>query len=205
MTAQSTGRLTERTGPTPIDRGAAENLRYIRSTIEAAHSFTTVPGKGCIAMGLMALVATGLDLVPRLAHYWLAIWVGAATVACVAAVLFMATKARAQGLSLRRTVARRFFLTLAPAFVSGAILTVVLIDAVPRETIAGVWLLLYGAGIAAAGVFTLPVVFTAGLAFMALGTATFALPAGSAPTMLALGFGGVHIVLGEVIRRNHGG
>jgi len=46
--------------PTPIDSGALENLRYIRSTIEAAHTFTTVPGKGCIAMGLTALAAVGL-------------------------------------------------------------------------------------------------------------------------------------------------
>ena len=27
--------------PTPIDSGAVEHLRYIRSTIEAAHTFTT--------------------------------------------------------------------------------------------------------------------------------------------------------------------
>ena len=47
-----------RIDPTPIDFGAVENLRYIRSTIEAAHTFTTVPGKGCIAMGItvMAMV-----------------------------------------------------------------------------------------------------------------------------------------------------
>ena len=48
-----------KTEPTPIDAGAVENLRYIRSTIEAAHTFTTVPGKGCIAMGVTALVAVG--------------------------------------------------------------------------------------------------------------------------------------------------
>jgi hypothetical protein len=143
--------------------------------------------------------------VPRLAPYWLAIWIGAATVAAATALFCIAAKARAQGLSLRRMVARRFFLTLAPAFICAAILTVALLDVVSRETIAGVWLLLYGTGLTAAGVFTLPVVFTAGLAFMALGTATLALPAGSAPTMLALGFGAVHIVLGEVVRRNHGG
>ena len=41
--------------PTPIDSGALENLRYIRSTIEAADTFTTVPGYGCIAMGVTAL------------------------------------------------------------------------------------------------------------------------------------------------------
>ena len=47
--------------PVSIDAGALEHLRYIRDTIEAAHTFTSVPGKGCIAMGLTALVAAGLD------------------------------------------------------------------------------------------------------------------------------------------------
>ena len=35
---------------TQIDVEALENLQFIRRTIEAAHTFTTVPGKGCIAM-----------------------------------------------------------------------------------------------------------------------------------------------------------
>ena len=52
--------------PTPIDSGALENLRYIRSTIEAADTFTTVPGKGCIAMGLTALAAVGVESIPQL-------------------------------------------------------------------------------------------------------------------------------------------
>jgi hypothetical protein len=191
--------------PTPIDSGAVENLRYIRSTIEAAHTFTTVPGKGCIAMGLTALVAVGLESVPELAPHWLAIWVGAAIVASAAALWFMEQKARAQGLSLRRAVARRFFMTLAPAFLAGAILTAALAGQVDRELITGMWLLLYGAGLAACGLFAIPAVFTAGLAFMGLGTATLLLPPGSAHIVLALGFGGIHLALGVAIVRNHGG
>lgn len=191
--------------PTPIDSGAVENLRYIRSTIEAAHTFTTVPGKGCIAMGLTALAAVGLESLPQLAPHWLAVWVGAAIVACSAALWFMEQKARAQGLSLRRAVARRFFMTLAPAFLAGAILTVALAGQVDRELITGMWLLLYGTGLAACGLFAIPAVFTAGIAFMGLGTATLWLPPGSAHIVLALGFGGIHLALGAVIVRRHGG
>ena len=191
--------------PTPIDSGAVEHLRYIRSTIEAAHTFTTVPGKGCIAMGLTALVAVGLESVPPLAPHWLAIWVGAAIVACCAALWFMEQKARAQGLSLRRAVARRFFMTLAPAFLSGAILTTALAGQVDRELMTGMWLLLYGTGLAACGLFAIPAVCTAGLAFMGLGAATLWLPPGSAHIVLALGFGGIHLALGVTIVRHHGG
>lgn len=194
-----------RIDPTPIDFGAVENLRYIRSTIEAAHTFTTVPGKGCIAMGLTALAAVAIESIPPLASYWLAVWVGAAIVACGAALWFMEQKARAQGLSLRRAVAKRFFMTLAPAFIAGAILTVALAGRVDRELVTGMWLLLYGTGLAACGLFAIPAVFTAGLAFMALGTATLWLPPGSAHVVLALGFGGIHLVLGATIVRHHGG
>jgi hypothetical protein len=194
-----------RIDPTPIDSGAVENLRYIRSTIEAAHTFTTVPGKGCIAMGVTALAAVGIESLPQLAAHWLAVWVGAAIVACGAALWFMEQKARAQGLSLRRAVAKRFFMTLAPAFIAGAILTTALAAQVDRELVTGMWLLLYGAGLAACGLFAIPAVFTAGLAFMALGTATLWLPPGSAHIVLALGFGGIHLALGTTIVRHHGG
>jgi hypothetical protein len=191
--------------PTPIDSGAVENLRYIRSTIEAAHTFSTVPGKGCIAMGATALVAVGVESVPPLAPYWLAVWVGAAIIACCSALWFMEQKARAQGLSLRRAVAKRFFMTLAPAFIAGAILTAALAGLVDRELITGMWLLLYGAGLAACGLFSIPAVFTAGIAFMGLGAATLWLPPGSAHIVLALGFGGIHLALGATIVRHHGG
>jgi hypothetical protein len=191
--------------PISIDSGALENLRYIRSTIEAAHTFTTVPGKGCIAMGLTALIAVGIESLPQMTPHWLGVWVGAAIVACGSALWFMEQKARAQGLSLRRAVARRFFMTLAPAFLAGAILTAALAGQVDREIITGMWLLLYGTGLAACGLFAIQAVFTAGLAFMALGTATLWLPPGSAHIVLALGFGGIHLALGTTIVRHHGG
>lgn len=194
-----------RLDPTPIDSGAVENLQYIRRTMEAAGTFTTVPGKGCIAMGITALAAVAAESYPPLAAHWLAIWVGAAVLACALALWFMEKKAHAQGLSLRRSVARRFFMTLAPAFLAGAILTAALVDHVDRELITGTWLLLYGTGLTACGLFAVPAVFTAGVAFMALGAATLWLPPGSAHVVLALGFGGIHLALGAAIMRHHGG
>ncbi len=201
----ATGNRPRRVEPTPIDSGAVENLRYIRSTIEAADTFTTVPGKGCIAMGVTALLAVGVESVPALAPHWLGVWIGAAIVACGSALWCMEQKARSQGLSLRRAVARRFFLTLAPSFLAGAILTAALAGRVDREIITGMWLLLYGTGLAACGLFAIPAVFTAGLAFMGLGAATLWLPPGSSHVVLALGFGGIHLALGTAIVRHHGG
>lgn len=191
--------------PTPIHSGAVEHLRYIRSTIEAAHTFTTVPGKGCLAMGTAALLAAALESIPPLQAYWLPLWLITAVVAGTIALFFMEAKARLQGLSLRRSVALRFFLTIAPAFVAGGVLTVALLPLVGRSIISGVWLLMYGVGLAACGVFSIPVVLIAGFAFMGLGTVAFVAPNEWAPLMLGLGFGGVHIALGIIIMRNHGG
>ncbi len=201
--AESEARVTAGE-PTPISSSAAENLRYIRSTIEAAHTFTTVPGKGCIALGIAGLAAAGLESTPALGAYWLPIWLTAAVVSCTVALFFMEQKARRQGLSLRRTVAVRFFLTLVPAFAAGAILTAALHGSVGREVIAGIWLLLYGVGISSCGAFSIYVVLIAGFAFMGLGAVTLAAPPW-ATALLALGFGGVHLALGAIIVRDHGG
>jgi hypothetical protein len=198
-------KLRERRATESIGTGAAEHLRFIRNTIEAAQTFTTIPGKGCIAMGAAAIAASILEGIPSLAAYWLPIWLTAAVVSCAAALFYMEQKAHLQGLSLRRTVATRFFLTLAPAFAAGGILTVALMDNVGRETIAGIWLLLYGVGIAACGLFSIPVVLIAGFAFMGFGTVALAAPAAWAPWLLGAGFGGIHLGLGGLIIRDHGG
>jgi hypothetical protein len=40
---------------------------------------------------------------------------------------------------------------------------------------------------------------------MGLGTVTFVAPPAWAPALLALGFGGIHLALGAIITRHHGG
>ncbi len=205
MATQPSSRPHSDDAPTPIGSGAAKNLRYIRDTIDATRTFTTVPGKGCMVMGLAGLTAAGLESVPALSDLWLPIWLTAAVVSCTAALFFMERKARTQGLSLRRSVAWRFFLTLIPAFVVGAILTAALLQIVGREVIAAIWLLMYGVGLAACGTFSIPIVLIAGLAFIGLGTVTLAAPVAWAPPLLALGFGGIHLVLGAIVARDHGG
>ncbi|MBN1237839.1 MAG: hypothetical protein JXB36_05020 [Gammaproteobacteria bacterium] len=196
---------TNDSSPVSIDSGAVAHLRYIRDTMEAAHTFTSVPGKGCIAMGITALVAAVLDSVPGLAPYWLPIWLTAAVTAVLLASFFLVRKARAQGLGLWRGVARRFFLTLLPALLAGAVLTTALIDSDARELVAGAWLLLYGAGLAASGVFSIGPVMVTGFAFMVLGTLALMVPPSWSTALLAVGFGGLHLVLGTIISRRHGG
>jgi hypothetical protein len=191
--------------PIDIGAGAAEHLRYIRRTMEASQTFTAVPGNGCIAMGLIAIVASFLELVPVLAAHWLAIWIVAACLAAGSAFYFMERKARSLGLSLKRAVAARFFMTLIPPFVAAAVLTFALLGQIDRSAVTMIWLLLYGVGLAACGLFSIPAVLSAGIAFMALGTVSVLMPDATAPLLLAGGFGGIHIAMGVAIVRHHGG
>ena len=78
-------------------------------------------------------------------------------------------------------------------------------DAVPRDVISGIWLLTYGAGLSACGVFSIPVVMIAGGAFIGLGAVTLTAPPSWSPMLLAAGFGLIHIVLGFLVMRRHGG
>jgi hypothetical protein len=191
--------------PQQMQSVAADNLRYIRDTIDAAQTFTLVPGRGCLFVGLTGLAAAGLESLPGLAGEWLPIWLAAAVIAVTTGIYEMAEKARREGISLRRTAAMRFCMTLAPAFFVGAILTVALMNDVPRDVIAGVWLLTYGAGLVACGVYSLPIVYIAGGAFMGFGVVALSAPPSWAVFILALGFGGIHLALGYFVMRRHGG
>jgi hypothetical protein len=68
-----------------------------------------------------------------------------------------------------------------------------------------IWLLLYGAGVSSGGAFSVRVVPLMGICFLALGAVTAIAPPSWADAMMALGFGGLHIIFGFVIARKFGG
>ena len=184
---------------------AMDNLRFIRSAMESSASFTSVPGLGGVAVGLTGVLAGVLAGLPALAGHWMTIWVVAAIVALVQGGLFMARKARGQGVRLSRGVARRFFFSVTPPLVAASVLTVILNDTAVEWVIPGLWLFLYGSGVISGGTYSVRPIPVMGVCFMALGFVALSAPDSWANLLLTLGFGGLHIVFGIIIVRRYSG
>ena len=184
---------------------ALENLQYIRTTMERAGSFTAVPGWGTVAVGVTALAATLVSLrLPR-DSAWLALWLGEAVLGLAIGSVTLVLKARAANDPLLSGPGRRFGLSFLPPFVVGGLLTIAFYTAGQFPLLPGMWLLLYGTGIAAAGAFSVRVVPLMGVCFMVLGAAALFTPPAWWPWFMATGFGGLHIVFGTIIARRYGG
>jgi hypothetical protein len=182
-----------------------DNLSFIRSTMERATAFTAVPGWGGVAMGLTALAATALAMIAGNRVEWLAVWLGASVLALTIGGWSMAVKARKAGTSVFSYSGRRFLLSYVPPLAVGGLLTLVLARAGLHSALPGTWLLLYGTGVVTGGAFSVRVVPIMGLCFMALGALALLAPPHLGDWLMALGFGGLHIIFGFIIARRYGG
>lgn len=195
----------ESAAPVALDDRARDNLRFIRETMERAGSFTAVPGWGGVAMGITALGAASIASFQDSKLAWMATWMLEATMAIAIASWTTFTKARSSGTSLFSGPGRRFVYSFAPPIFVGALLTFVLVRAGLFGSIAGMWLLLYGTAVVTGGAFSIRIVPLMGLCFMVLGAVALFSPASWSNVLLALGFGGFHILFGGVIARKYGG
>lgn len=173
--------------------------------MERAGSFTAVPGWGGVAIGITAIGAAIIASLQTPSFDWFATWIIEAAVAVAIAVWTTISKARDSGTSLLSGPGRRFVYSFAPPLFVGALLTLLLARTESVSVIAGVWLLLYGAGVVTGGAFSIRVVPLMGLCFMVLGTVALFSPVSWGDWLLAAGFGGLHIIFGAVIARNYGG
>ncbi|MDQ6678279.1 MAG: hypothetical protein M3Z09_13415 [Acidobacteriota bacterium] len=191
--------------PVPFDSQAIDNLRFIRRAMESSVAFTAVPGKGGAAMGVSALIAAVLANRQTSPERWLAVWIAEAAVALGLGIYGARLKSQHQvGPSLARP-ARKFVVALLPSLLAGSLLTVILFRAGLWRDLPAAWLLIYGMGVLAGGVFSVRVVPIMGLCFLALGTCAVFTPPGWGNGWLALGFGAVQIFFGIVIARRFGG
>jgi hypothetical protein len=188
-----------------INQRAIENLQFIRETMERAGSFTAVPGWGGILMGVSALLTAMVSSRLPSMDLWFAAWLGEAILALAIGGWAMAQKAKAAREPLLYGPGRKFALSLCPAMIAGAVLTIVLYRDGLFGIMPGAWLLLYGVAVVTGGAFSVNVVPIMGVSFMALGSIAFLSPFAWANWFMAAGFGVMHIAFGIVIARRHGG
>jgi hypothetical protein len=182
-----------------------DNLRFIRQTMENATAFTAISGWGVVIVGITALVAAIVAARQVTTEAWLAIWLGEAMVSFAVAGGATVRKARASRQPLLSMPGKRFALSFAPPMAVGALLTVALYRMGLPGAIPGMWMLLYGAGIVTGGAFSVRIVPVMGLCFMAEGAAALFLPWAWRDGLMAVAFGGIHVVFGFIIARRFGG
>jgi hypothetical protein len=198
-------RRFHRSGRPPVTPNVADDLRFIRDTMERSAAFTAVSGWGHVVLGGTAFAAALLASRQVSPFGWLRVWLAEALLAAAIGLLACTRKANQRGLPLFSGPARKAALGLAPPLVAGAFLTFLLFRSGLESALPAMWLLLYGAGIMTGGAFSVPIVPVMGLCFMLLGGLTVLGPANWGNWFLAAGFGGLHVVFGLLIARRHGG
>src|SRR5690348_6490101 len=143
--SRSTGRRSS--GTPDLAPNPADDLRFIRDTMERSASFTAVSGWGQVLLGATALAAAALAARQISSFAWLRIWLAEGLLAAAIGLLSCTWKANRRGLPIFSGPARKVVLGLAPPLVAGAFLTFLLFRAGLQSALPATWLLLYGAGI----------------------------------------------------------
>jgi hypothetical protein len=132
------------------------------------------------------------------------VWLAEAALAASIGVFALAAKARRLGEPMLSGAGRRFAFSFTLPVLAAMVITAALARDGRFAALPGVWLLLYGVAIAACGAFSVPIVPILGGCFMALGAAGLFVRV-SRDLLMAIGYGGLHLVFGWIIARRHGG
>lgn len=191
--------------PVEIQSHAIESLRIIRETMERASSFTAVPGRGGIAMGVSALLAASVASRFEFGPEWLSVWIAEGFLALSIGIFAMWQKAQAMNSPVWSAPARKFALAFAPPLLVAVLLTCALMKASLMPLLPGLWLCLYGVAVIGAGAHSVRAVPAMGALFVTTGAIALFAPQEWRDVLLAVGFGGLHIVFGQLIARRYGG
>ena len=192
----------------PDAREAEENLRVIRALMERSTKFSTFSGLSGVCAGLASIVgcvltrAIGRDpgAFPVL---FIALWSTVIVVAVGADYLLMKRRAARVGKHVLSRLGKQMVIAAAPGLGAGAILTLYLMQHGMLGDVYPFWMLAYGIAVAATGLFSQREVSYLGAAFLLAGAATLFAPAAGL-AMMAVTFGGFHIVYGLAMSRKEG-
>lgn len=188
-----------------VGERAADNLAFIRETMERSTSFTAVPGYGGILMGMTALVAAYVANGQASRSDWLITWIVEGGLAFAIGLLAMWQKSRIGDTPLLSAPAMKFARGFSPALIVGVLATLGLWRLGYFDAMVPLWMLSYGAAIVCGGAYSVRVVPVLGWCFIALGAVSFALPPNYGNLLMAASFGVLHIIFGAIIAKKYGG
>lgn len=191
--------------PPAIHARAMDNLSFIRKTMEAAGTFTAVSGWGQVVIGVTAVLAAVIAAQFQGTTEWVLVWAAEAFLALLISVWFMYNKARKASIPLLSGSVQKLLFSFSPVFVVGLVITAALIRLSMFSLLPGMWMLLYGTAVVAAGAFSVRSVPVMGAAFICVGGAALFAPSSWGTWLMIIGFGALHILFGVVIARRHGG
>jgi len=194
-------------------RAAREDLEYIRRTLDAAGSFSSIPGRGLVVIGLMAFAGAVVNLRVTGAPWddgarpveSLSVWAALLALSVFVGLWTMTQKAHRTGQPVWSPVLRKALWGYCAAMLLGGILSGAVIATGRFDLLPEIWLGCYGSAMIAGGVMSVAPVRWMGISFLALsaGGALLAPPFGL--LLLAAGFGGLHILFGAYIAWRHDG
>ncbi len=191
--------------PSTVQTHAEAQLSFIRSTMERATYFTAVPGWGGIFMGITAILAAISASQSQTLQQWILIWLGAAVLGVCIGLVTAWRKAKKANVQMFSGTGRRFWISLGTPILVAVVVTLALLLRSQTTMLPGIWLLLYGTGVVTGGVFSVKIIPAMGCCFLVLGMIALFTPSGWGDTMMAIGFGGLHILFGIIIARRYGG
>jgi hypothetical protein len=187
-------------------------LQLARTEVFRGYRAMPVAFSGLVALGAgLVQAATIADPVSGIGSY-LGLWIGAAVVSASAAGLEMMVRARNASSSMAREMTWLALEQFCPSLVAGALLTIVLVRAVPESLwmLPGLWQIVYSLGIFASCRLLPRATFWVAAFYLVTGLAVLALARGEAalsPWAMALPFGAGQMlaaaVLYNTLERDH--
>lgn len=204
-----------------MDRSEAEaRIAEVQRIMERTTLYTLLPGPPAIVGGILALAACAataiaarsLDFadVPGLScGAQIAIWAAWCAVAIVGIgyeILWVRAKARRMGLLALARPARVAAFALSPSVLVAMVITARLFADLRLEYLAPVWMMCYGTGLYAAGLFSVKLPRVLGLLFIATGTLGLLMLPTYGILLAGVSFGLYHLAFGVAVvlraRRN---
>ena len=199
------GRYVQEGPVVDVEHQAENQIKYIREVMERATTFTAVPGRGMVVMGLVAVLAAWVGSMDYSPRSWIIPWMVAVIVAPSIGFGALIMKARNTGESFKSGVGGKFLISFLPSLLVGFFISVGLWHVGQVSLMPGVWMLLYGVGTITGGAYSVRIVPLMGISFLVFGAIALFMPITISNALMAVSFGGLHVLFGVIIAGKYGG